>query len=137
MTRIPSDLESIIHGALVEIGTLRPSPDWDNDPRAAHLLTSLPRFCRHLRLAPPVGMDPDDWISDLRLTLIIRSRSMKSRWNPARGKSTPSSWAAQVLRSRSQNLWRNERLRQSRVGHLPSGEPEQGIESYGGAAVWR
>ena len=128
-----NDLHSIIHGALVELGVERPSPDWERDPAAAHLLASLPRFCRHLKLRPPLDQDPADWIGDLRLTLIVRSHSLRSRWDPARGKQTPASWAAQILRSRTKNIWRNERLRQSRLGPAD----EAGIEAYGGGAVWR
>jgi hypothetical protein len=132
-TRPMNDLHSIIHGALVEIGVERPSPDWERDPRAAHLLVSLPRFAGHLKLRPPLGMDPDDWIQDLRITLVVRSHSLRSRWDPARGKQTPASWAAQIMRSRTKNIYRNERLRLSRLGPADLA----GIESYGGGAVWR
>ncbi len=119
--RTPDTLAGIIHGALVQIGIERPSPDWDNDPAAARVLATLPQYARHLRLRPPVGTDPDDWIQDLRLTLVVRSHSMKSRWDPSRGKSSPASWAAQVMRSRSQNIHRDATRQRSHRADVPQG----------------
>lgn len=84
----------------------RPSPDW-NDPVMAHkLMHEVPKLAFGMGLRPPYGWDESDFMAELQLTLILRSRG-KGKWDPARGRAKWSSWACMVMQTRSQNLHRS------------------------------
>lgn len=84
----------------------RPSPDF-NDPVMAHkLMHEVPKLAFGIGLRPPYGWDESDFMAELQLTLILRSRG-KGKWDPARGRAKWSSWACMVMQTRSQNLHRS------------------------------
>ena len=115
----------------------RPSPDF-NAPEWAHrLMHDVPKLVYAAKLRPPFGMDEEDWLSDLRETLLKRSRSPKSKWSPARGRTTWSSWCTLVCASRSMNIYRQFTSARSRITVLcTSGMMESGyLESWSGDGV--
>ena len=84
----------------------RPSPDWDDPVMAHRLMHEVPKLAFGIGLRPPYGWTEEDWIAELQLTLILRSRG-RGKWDPARGRAKWSSWACMVLQTRSQNLHRS------------------------------
>jgi hypothetical protein len=114
------------------------SPDFFNDPDMARkLMTDVPRLAYHIGLCPPENMTYEDWLADLRETLLRRALSPKSQWQPGRArgaKSTWAGWACMVMRSRSQNLYRNSRTCKVRLIHsLPDGDPS--LVNYAGGSI--
>ena len=83
----------------------RPSPDWSEPEWAAKLYTEVPKLAFGIGLRPPYGWTEEDWIAELQLTLILRSRG-RGKWNPERGRAKWSSWACMVLQTRNANLYR-------------------------------
>jgi hypothetical protein len=115
-----------------------PSPDW-NQPEWAHrLLYEIPKLAAHAGLRPPDGMDIECFLGDLRLTLIKRSRSPRSQFDPKKGRTKWHSWATMVMRSRSQNIWRNHQV-YSRTVPASSVGPHgfDPVAEYCGGHVWR
>ena len=86
------------------------SPPWNEPVWASRLQHDVPRLAMHAGCAPPPGVTWDDYLQELRVTLIIRSLSPKSRWNPARGKSW-AGWACMVASGFSRNFWKKQRIR--------------------------
>ena len=84
----------------------RPSPDWDDPVMAHKLYTEVPKLAFGIGLRAPYGWDESDFMAELQLTLILRSRG-KGKWDPARGRAKWSSWACMVMQTRSQNLHRS------------------------------
>ena len=84
----------------------RPSPDWDDPVMAHKLYTEVPKLAFGIGLRAPFGWDESDFMAELQLTLILRSRG-KGKWDPARGRAKWSSWACMVMQTRSQNLHRS------------------------------
>lgn len=114
----------------------RPSPDF-NQPEWAHkLMHEVPRLAYGIGLRPPYGWDESDWIAELQLTLILRSRG-RGKWDPARGRTKWSSWAALVMQSRNANLFRYATSKKANVIMLcTTGQVEAGlIESYDGEGI--
>jgi len=114
----------------------RPSPDW-NDPVMAHrLMHEVPKLAFGIGLRPPYGWTEEDWIAELQLTLILRSRG-KGKWNPERGRAKWSSWACMVLQTRSQNLHRSTVGEKANLVTLCSIEQMNmnTIESYDGEGI--
>ena len=48
----------------------RPSPDFNEPEWARRLMQDVPKLVYAARLRPPYGMDEEDWLSDLRETLL-------------------------------------------------------------------
>ena len=119
-----------------------PSPDWSQPEWAHRLLVEIPKLAAHAGLRAPDGMDYDCWMSDMRETLIRRSRSPRSRWDPRKGRTKWYSWATMVMRSRSMNIWRNHARWAGRIVSASSmSAPSQSgwdpIAEYSGGHVWR
>ena len=114
----------------------RPSPDWSEPEWAAKLHTEVPRLAHGIGLRPPYGWAEEDWIAELQLTLILRSRG-RGKWDPARGRTKWSSWAALVMQSRNANLYRYSVSKKANVIMLcTTGQVEAGlIESYSGEGI--
>ena len=111
----------------------RPSPDF-NDPVMAHkLMHEVPKLAFGIGLRPPYGWTEEDWIAELQLTLILRSRG-KGKWNPERGRAKWSSWACMVLQTRNANLYRQAVSSKANLVRLcTSGMMEAGyLESWSG-----
>ena len=84
----------------------RPSPDWDDPVMAHKLMYEVPKLAHGIGLRAPYGWDEDEFMSELQLTLILRSRG-RGKWDPTRGRAKWSSWACMVMQTRSQNLHRS------------------------------
>lgn len=82
----------------------RPSPDFSQPELAAKLQFDLPRLVYAMGLRPPFGVDPDDWMQDLRMTVYARSLG-KGKWDSARGRGMVS-WMCMCAKSRSMNIHR-------------------------------
>lgn len=90
----------------------RQSPPWTEPAWASRLQNDVPRLAMRVGCAPPPGVTWDDYFQELRVTLILRSLSPKSRWNPARGK-TWSAWACMVASGFSRNYWKKHKIRRA------------------------
>lgn len=125
----------------------QPSPDW-SDPVWAHRLAhDVPKLIRHAirgRTPTHIAVCPDameDTISEVTLTILRRSRSPKSRWDPARGRNWQG-WVHMVARS---SIWKIARHDRANPHHtiLPASAlhgHDEGIDSYtgyGGGSVLR
>lgn len=107
---------------------------------AHRLLYEVPKLAAHAQLRAPDGMDYDCWLGDLRETLIRRSRSPKSQWNPKKGRTQWHSWATMVMKSRSMNIWRNHSRWAGRIVPASAVRTPDGwdpVAEYGGGHVWR
>jgi hypothetical protein len=113
----------------------RPSPDFSQPELAAKLQFDLPRLVYAMGLRPPFGVDPDDWMQDLRMTVYARSLG-KGKWDSARGRGMVS-WMCMCAKSRSMNLHRTATSKKANVIMLcTTGQVEAGlIESYSGEGI--
>lgn len=88
------------------------SPPWNEPLWASRLQNDVPRLAMHAGCAPPPGVTWEDYFQELRVTLILRSLSPKSRWNPARGKSW-AGWACMVASGFSINYHKKHKIRRA------------------------
>lgn len=88
------------------------SPPWNEPLWASRLQSDVPRLAMRVGCAPPPGVTWDDYFQELRVTLILRSLSPKSRWNPGRGK-TWSAWACMVASGFSRNYYKKNKIRRA------------------------
>lgn len=112
------------------------SPDFSQPEWAKRLQEDVPRLAASAGIAPPPGMDLEDWLQELRLTLILRSTSERSQWKPSRGRTTWAGWAILVMKSKSINLWRYTQTNRSQLvahGHSAS---QALVEDYSGSPIW-
>ena len=114
----------------------RPSPDWDDPVMAHKLMYEVPKLAHGIGLRAPYGWDEDEFMSELQLTLILRSRG-RGKWDPARGRAKWSSWACMVMQTRSQNLHRSTVGEKANLVKLCSIEQMNmgTIESYDGEGI--
>ena len=93
-----------------------PSPPWHEPTWARRLAVEVPRLAVGacgVRALPSIGMSLEDVLGELQATLIARSQSPASRWDPSRGRTSWTGWACMVIKSRWLNLLRN-----TRSGHV-------------------
>ena len=114
----------------------RPSPDFSDPVMARRLMVDIPRLAHAAGLRPPTGWDEDCWHQELRETLLKRSRG-RGKWDPARGRTTWSSWATMCMQTRNMNLYRLASSPKGKVLVLCStGQMEAGmIENYAGEGI--
>lgn len=114
----------------------RPSPDFSDPVMAQRLLEDVPRLARASGQHPPPGWAEEDWVAELQLTLILRSRG-KGKWDPARGRTTWASWATMVMQTRNLNLWRCATSPKANIVMLcTAGMVEAGyLESWSGEGI--
>jgi len=83
------------------------SPPWHEPQWAKRLAIEVPRLATGACGARALPYMPlEDVIAELQATLITRSQSAASRWDPTRGRTTWTGWACMVMRSRFLNLVR-------------------------------
>jgi len=103
------------------------SPPWTTDPLwAKRLLNDVEFLTRHCT-RPPEGVDWEDFLQEVRICLIRRSMSPKSRWDPARGK-TWSAWVCMVVTSFSINYHKKQKVRQAFHAHAKGLEDAPEVE---------
>lgn len=103
------------------------SPPWTTDPVwARRLLKDVEALTRHCT-RPPEGVDWEDFLQEVRICLIRRSLSPKSRWDPNRGK-TWSAWVCMIITSFSINYHKKARIRQAWESHAKGLEDAPEVE---------
>ena len=103
------------------------SPPWTTDPLwSKRLYKDVEYLTRHCT-RPPEGVDWEDFLQEVRVCLIRRSMSPKSRWDPNRGK-TWSAWVCMVARSFSINYHKKQKIRQAWEAHAKGLEEAVGLE---------
>ena len=103
------------------------SPPWTTDPIWAKRLYKDVEFLTRHCTRPPEGVDWEDFLQEVRICLIRRSLSPKSRWDPARGK-TWSAWVCMVVTSFSINYHKKMRVRQAFHAHAKGLEEAPEVE---------
>lgn len=106
-----------------------PSPDWRQPLWAKRLQHDVASMTRKVT-SPPPGVEWEDFLQEVRLILMVRAASEKSKWDPARA-AWPT-WCCLVIKTFSENHRKKNRLRSAVRGEAT---PDEELEEVRGTLL--